>query len=253
MSPMNHRLLRPLASGGFDPRRIAGLTVWYDTLTPSSYTEASGQISEWRSKVDGTAVSQGTANNRPTLFESSSDVQGATRSEINGRQAFYFDGTNDRLASTAVYTGAQWTAFGVGKPQSVSGARGVLSRDPGLPAGAPPRGPQYLRHDGGTSQTLGFATGGAYVATAASVTNNTPVILSALQTATQIRAFVNNTGGTAVNGVQQASSTELNVGSATPTGNFWLGAIGEVLLWERALSATEQQAVYDYLKARWGL
>jgi hypothetical protein len=246
--PMNPRLLRPLATG-FNPRSIAGLTVWYDTLTPSSYTEASGQISEWRSKVDGTAVLQSTANNRPTLFESSSDVQGATRAEINGRQAFYFDGTNDNLESTAFYSGQQWTAFGVGKPQSVSGTHGIFSRD----QGSGDRGPQYLRHNNGVAESIGQSTSAAYVASAGTVTNNTPVILSALQTATQLRMFRNNTGGTAVNGVQRATTNSfLRVGRATSSG-FWLGAIGEVLLWERALSATEQLAVYNYLKARWGL
>jgi hypothetical protein len=246
--PMNPRLLRPLATG-FNPRSIAGLTVWYDTLTPSSYTEASGQISEWRSKVDGTAVSQGTANNRPTLFESSSNVQGATRSEINGRQAFYFDGSNDMLESTALYSGAQWTAFGVGKPQSVSGTRGMLSRDPSTGN----RGPQFLRHNSAVAESIGHSTSAAYVASAGTVTNNTPVILSALQTATQLRMFVNNVGGTAVNGVQRSdANTAVRVGAATSSG-FWLGAIGEVLLWERVLSATEQLAVYNYLKARWGL
>jgi len=247
---MNPRLLRPLATG-FDPSRIAGLTLWYDTLTPSSYTEASGRISEWRSRVNGTPVTQTVSNNnQPTLFESSSDVQGATRSEINGRQAFYFDGANDRLTSTATFSGTQWTAFAVCKPQSVSGTRGLFSRD--APSGS--RGPQILRHNNGTVQSIGFATGNAFfAASAASLTNNTPVILSALQTATQLRSFVNNTGGTAVSGVQQSVGTVIRIGSIFDVSEYWLGAVGEVLLWERDLSAAEQLTVYNYLKSRWGL
>jgi hypothetical protein len=245
---MNPRLLVPRASGLTNPNTIAGLDAWFDTLTASSYTEASGQISEWRSRVGSISVAQSTANNRPTLFESSGNVQGATRSEINGRQAFYFDGTNDILLSTTSLSGTQWTAFAACRPQSVSGQRGVVTRD-----NFPTRGPQYLRHNDGVTEAIG--NGGGFTATAGTLTNNTAVILHAVQAAATLQMFVNNVGGTAVAGTQNSSSTVLMVGTSFLTSaNFlWLGSIGEILLYQRALTTGEQLAVYQYLRKRWGI
>jgi hypothetical protein len=244
---MNPRLLVPRASGLTNPSTISGLDAWFDTLTASSYTEASGQISEWRSRVGSLTVTQATANNRPTLFESSANVQGATRSEINGRQAFYFDGTNDRLVSTTTLSGTQWTAFAACRPQSVSGERGIISRDQ-----EPPRGPQYLRHSAGVAQAVG--NGGGFTASAGTVTNNTAVILHGVQTATTMQVFVNNVGGTAVAGTQNSSTTTVYVGLAYNNQlGFWLGSIGEILLYQRVLTTGEQLAVYQYLRKRWGI
>jgi hypothetical protein len=246
---MNPRLLRPTASG-FDPRRIAGLEAWWDALTPSSYTEVSGQISEWRSLASALTVSQGTGNNRPTLFESTGDTQGATRSEINGKQSFYFDGTNDNLASTATLATTLWTAFAVCRPQTVSGTRIAFQRDGSNPSIAN-RGPQFLRHFNGVTQSIGFSGAGAYTASAATLTNNVAVVLSAVQTAADLQMFVNNIGGTVVSGTQNASATFFIVGGAVGSG--WLGALGEVLFYTRALNASERLAVHTYLAKRWGI
>jgi hypothetical protein len=252
MAPMNPRLLRPTASG-FDPRRIAGLEAWFDALTPTSYTEVSGQISEWRSLVGSLSVEEATGNNRPTLFESSGNVQGATRSEINGRQSFYFDGANDRLISTATGGSANWTAFAACKPQSVTGTRGLLSRDPAGGAPVAIRGPQFLRHSNGVPQAIAFSTATSFVATAATLTNNTAVILSAVQTASTVQIFVNNVGGTAIAATQNTSVNPLRVGVSGGITEFWLGAIGEILLYQRDLNASERLAVHTYLSKRWGV
>ena len=78
---MSPRLLRPVASG-FDPRRISGLVQWYDAADQSTMTLNGTTVSEWRSKVNNVAVSQGTAANQPTL----------TQNYYNGRSALTFDG-----------------------------------------------------------------------------------------------------------------------------------------------------------------
>jgi hypothetical protein len=78
---MSPRLLRPVASG-FDPRRLAGLVQWYDAADQSTMTLNGSTVSEWRSKVGGVAVSQGTAANQPTL----------TQNYYNGKSALTFDG-----------------------------------------------------------------------------------------------------------------------------------------------------------------
>lgn len=76
--PMNPRLLVPRASGGFDPRRIANLTGWWDASDSSTITLNGTTISQWRDK-SGSArhLEQGDAANQPTF----------TASGIGGRPA----------------------------------------------------------------------------------------------------------------------------------------------------------------------
>jgi hypothetical protein len=250
---MNPRLLRPLATG-FDPRSIANLTFWMDSLSASTYTQSSGQITEWRSRVGSLKFGQATANNRPTLFESSSDVQGSTAAVINGRQALYFDGTNDQLSSNATVTGPQWTTFAVARSDSVTADRGVFTRDINGLAVAD-RGPQALGHTPlGAVRTLGISTTAGFTATAGTMSNGVAAVLHSVQTASDLRAFLNNVGGTAVSGVQNSSATIATIGSHRLfTSTFWQGTIGEILYYERALSADEQTKVYQYLRLRWGI
>jgi hypothetical protein len=252
--PMNPRLLRPLATG-FNPRSIAGLVVWLDTLDPTTYTESSGQITEWRSKVGTIKFEQTTGNNRPTLFESSSDVQGVTQAAINNRQAFYFDGTNDQLFGSATIGDRQWTVFAACRTDNTAATQGVFSRDPSNVVGpASNRGPQFLRHSSaGVVQSLAFTDSTSGVATAGTLTNGVAAVIHAVQTATTIQAFLNNVGGTAVSATQNASVTTPRVGGVLPAAEFWRGTAGEILLYSSALSATQQTAIYNYLRRRWGI
>jgi hypothetical protein len=251
---MNPRLLRPLASG-FSPRQVAGLTIWLDALDSSTYTESSGQITEWRSKSGSIKFEQATANNRPTLFESSSDVQGATQAVINNRQAFYFDGTNDQLVDSATIGDRQWTAFAACRTDNTAATQGVFSRDPSSSAGpASNRGPQFLRHSSaGVMQSLAFTDSTAPIATAGTLTSGVAAVINAVQTDSTLQAFLNGVGGTAVSATQNSSATTPRVGGVLPTAEFWKGTVGEILLYNRALTTAERQKVEGYLAWKWGL
>jgi hypothetical protein len=87
---MNNRLLTPRPTG-FDLRRLSGLVQWYDAADRSTMTLNGTTVQEWRSKVGGVAVSQGTAGAQPTL----------TQSYYNGRSALTFDG-GDFLANLSL-------------------------------------------------------------------------------------------------------------------------------------------------------
>ena len=108
---MNPRLLRPRASG-FNPKNIAGLSLWLDASDSSTITlNGATAVSEWRDKSgNGYAVSQATANNQPALTGT-----------IKGRACIEFDGVNDHLFSdgtglAAIYSGDKSvTAFCVGE------------------------------------------------------------------------------------------------------------------------------------------
>ena len=108
---MNQKLLRPGASG-FNPKSIAGLSLWLDASDSSTITlNGATAVSEWRDKSgNGYAVSQATANNQPALTGT-----------IRGRACIDFDGANDHLFSDSTGLGAIFsgdksvTAFCVGE------------------------------------------------------------------------------------------------------------------------------------------
>lgn len=249
---MNPRLLRPLATG-FDPRRISNLSVWLDATQIAAADAPSDQVENWRSLVGSLVFNQtGTPNNRPTLFESSSDVQTATRALINGKQAVFFDGTNDLLQQTgsATLSETEWSAFAVARRDSTTGFRVLFQRDPG---GGGVRGPQYLRFDGsGNVEAVGFTSAGvAFTASSsAAVSTGQVVVMHAVQTASTLQAFLNNVGGSSVSGVQGSIAT---VATVSRVGALFQGYAAEILLYTRALSAAEQTAVYNYLRSRWGV
>jgi len=251
MCAMSPKLLRPRASG-FDPRTIEGLVVWLDALDPTTYTESSGQISEWRSKVGSIKFEQqDVPNNRPTLFESSSNVQGTTQAVINDRQAFYFDGNNDTLTGSTTIGDSQWTNFVVCRTDDTASTRGIFTRDPdGSPFSI--RGPQFLRHSSaGVVESIGFQDTTLGTANAGTLTNGVAAVIHAVQAASTIQNFLNNVGGTAVGVTQNSSSTTPRIGVSSPGSNFWKGTVGEILLYNRSLNTAEQKRIYDYLRTRW--
>jgi len=65
MCAMSPRLLRPVSSG-FDPRRIANCTAWFDADKASSLTFNGSTVSSWQNLVPGgTNYAQSTAANQP--------------------------------------------------------------------------------------------------------------------------------------------------------------------------------------------
>lgn len=88
---MNHRLLRPRASGGgFDPRSIANLAAWYNASDTASLTMETG-VRQWSDiSGNGRHLDQTTLNNQPAVANSA----------INSRPAIDFDGSNDSLSAT---------------------------------------------------------------------------------------------------------------------------------------------------------
>lgn len=254
MCAMNPRLLRPTPTG-FNPKTIANLSLWMDASKSSTYTQSSGQITEWRSLAGSNTFVQPTANNRPTLFESSSDVQGATPAAINGRQAFYFDGTNDALLSSANIAGSVYTAFGVARSDDITAGRGFFTRSVSGVPNVADQGPQIFRQEGNAVVlTLGFSTTAQYFASAGTLSSGVAAILHVVQSPSTLQVFLNNVGGTAVAGVQNSSSNAATIGQrALFEATFWRGTVGEILLYDRALSVAEQAKVYEHLRSKWGI
>jgi hypothetical protein len=264
--PMSPRLLRPRQQSGFDPRRIANLALWLDPTDSTSYTQASGQIEEWRDKSGALRhYDQTTANNRPTLFTSSGDVQTATAAQINGRQAIFFDGVNDLLLGGEA-------------------ARNIARNVPGLTIFCvlsftnAPNGRQDIfaiqRAIGSVRFVLNTATSARWsvlvrreTETLLSLTSNNDAITAGVPYVVSVRAdFVNLQVSLRANSASQITGTLFGSGGNSEdidhnraaigqqaASLFFSGLLGTVLGYNRALSDLEVQAAERGLAAAWGI
>jgi hypothetical protein len=234
--PMNPRLLRPRAAGGFDPRTISGLIVWLDANDSSSYTIATG-VSQWRDKSGaGRNFSQATGNNQPI-------VSTVTQ---NGKAVLEFNGTSHQLQNgTNFLQIASCTLFGVYRRLGgIFG--GVISS-----AGAADRSPGLLI-DSGNGMLRGyqnFSTAGSGVVNSFNVT-------SGVVDAGATTLFINGSqvDSDAVVSTLDTSQTTTAIGTyRQAAANFFNGYIGEILAYNQVLAVTERKAIETYLGAKWGL
>jgi hypothetical protein len=258
---MSGKLLRPRATG-FDPRTISNLTGWYDAAGSTSYTESSGQVSQWNDKSgQGNHLTQTTANNRPTLFESLSDTQNATRAAINGRQTLFFDGVNDVLeTSNTVTSGQSRTIFAVARRSANTGYGTLCCFGPIVNSVSN----RWLCRYGNNDDKV---VGGDSIST-----NQTISVLPAWDSAhiacwsqnstTRNLTYLVNSTSYAVTGnppVAMTSFAGLLVGciqTAAPTNSriqFMNGSVGELVIYNRELSSTERTTVFRGLANRWGI
>lgn len=256
MCPMSPRLLRPRARGGFDPRTVSGLKLWLDASDSSSYTLATG-VSEWRDKSgNGHAYTQAVGANQPLV------VAGP-----GGRNCLDFDGGNDRLIGGASTLGllrnvTGCTVYVARKADTNNATRGVINWAQSTSA---------TRRLGMGFTSTAYRSDNFFVDTnQGQVLPNytaTPATVWEVQSV-RIICGTNPGGYQRLNGSDVASanwistapsassdtdSFDAHVGFAVIAGSpaYWDGLIGEVLMWQRVLTATELSAIDAYLSARW--
>jgi len=256
MAPMNARLLRPIASTGFDPRTIPGLALWLDgrfsvlnSLNPDTEATAGQTVRRWRDKSGaGITTDQGTGANQPLA------VSGGGVS---------FDGSNDRLSISVAtlvrdvsYVGVfcalrTGTVGDTARPliffrnNTVAARSGFsISNSTFQVSGRRLENDSFqsLGDTGAVSSDQDYIYGGIihYGAATARVRRNGVETLSgSFQTA-------GNTSDT--------NSSESTVGAHVGVGSFWSGRIYELLLYNGdALTPGQALAVERYLGRKWGI
>jgi hypothetical protein len=228
---MSPRLLRPRSAGGFDPRRLTGLVAWWDGTDSSTINlDNNGGVELWRDKSGlSRTAAQTTANNRPTL------------GTLAGKQAVAFDATDDFLTLNTSPNSGEETLFIVfnglpgrqifGSTRLYFNASGNLIENPyaGFTAGT---NRLQLSTTAGASRYIYGSRIGPTGATAASTTTAASMANSATATSTA-------TGRIQFFSIMSLSSSALG------------GAIGEVLIYNRAMSDAEFYAVEAYLLRKW--
>ena len=235
--PMNARLLRPRATG-FNPKSIAGLSLWLDASDASTLRQnsdgsvaatANGDpVGYWGDKSGNNHhLTQATAGLRGVVFTSS----GRTRVDIpNTLNAGFASATSPTTSSTATviqaarFQGAfgNWLTLLRGDGSAFfDAASSGAAISPNLTAGSP-----------------------SYFVQGLPTTATRAALYSALNEANAVLSVTNLDLSTWSSGWRY-----YNFGSSFQ----FTGEVGEVLVYNRALTASERQRIEAYLARKWSI
>jgi hypothetical protein len=231
---MNPRLLRPLATG-FDPRSLGGLAWWLDAGDQSTVSVSGTAVSQWNDKSgNGRNAVQSTGNNQPSYANSQ-----------NGRKVITFDGSNDRLATSAAFslgTGG-YTVFAVAYHAGgfhVLLEGGTLNPYISALAAQPSTG---FRHWDGSSE--------ADTPTGVYTLNQWFLIEYVISSASRL-ILVNGTQQVSGSGTSRTASLQ-TIGGTTGGAFFWNGRVAEILVYNTARNASDRSRARNYLGKKWGV
>jgi hypothetical protein len=244
--PMSPRLLRPVAAGGFNPKRLADLTAWYDASVVSSLTLSSGAVSQWNDLSGGNYhLTQTVANDRPT-FQATSNV--------NSRPGVQFNGTNAFLRNASV-------------PGAGSGTYSLFVV---INSGSAVSNQNFFEQgvDNGdrvnVTGELGLRTGNGNRLFTGSSFSTTPrsAALSLIQAGTahaDVNVFENGSPATQTS----VTSATFTLGNSLILGGRFnpffsnvtqaaASTISEYIYYRRALPTAERERIESYLRVKWG-
>lgn len=241
---------RAILGGAFSPAQIAGLSGWwkadeglYSDTARTTPSTAGGAIAAWSDlSGKGFHATQATAAKRPTL----------QTAIVNGKPVVRFDGVDDWLeTASAQLVGADgtWTAFSVAKPQNTTGIKLIASHD----NGGSVRVAQFLRYNAAALETVTFDTAGGNAAVTGGAVSGFD-LLEAKRTATTLEAFLNGTSVVQASpaGAPKSAAVALHIGAYRGASEFMNGDIAELLIYNRALTTTEQSDIRSYIAGRFG-
>ena len=236
-----------IAQNAFLPTQVPGIQLWLDAADPSTITGTS-PVTAWRDKSGN--GNNGTASGSPVVLANS----------INGSYpSIYFDGASS-IAGATVNSGTTLTAFCILQTTDANlNTNGRL-----LSLSAPGRNDYdnvqscipYDQFNGAIINTNRGNTGSV------GVLYNVPVGTSALLAT----IFDGNTSNifyangslqftsTAASWNQSFSITTYCIGNAiNPNSAWYKGRIGEIILFNTAVTTFQRQQVEGYLAQKWGL
>lgn len=229
---MNNRTLRPRASG-FNPKTLPGFVYWLDASQSSTITVETG-VAQWRD-AGGSAIkaAQVTANAQPAY----------QTAQQNGKNAVYFDGTNDTMGLgdlSASFPSAATAIFAF-KPNSQD-IYSIYTTNNNSAFWAYPTGRTYI----GTFKNTRLNN----VASPLMPTNSAAVV-AIVSDASAYRVYINNTLAHDV-AADFIAGTNHRLG-LNDLGTVYKGWIYEAIFSSSALSTTQLTSTYKYLQAKWGL
>ena len=225
-------------SVGGVPIILSGLQLWLDANASSTITESSGKVSQWGDKSGkGNNALQGTGADQPTF----------TTNHINGKSVLTFNGIVEEmdLTSDLALTG-EFTIFLVANNEDTASTRVIFGHDTDNnkiatlnPTKAFVRIMAATAGDSSQDYLAENATGIQIIQR-----NSSDKIDMAFNGAAFTRLF----SDVAQSGT--SSWNRIGVGEGTSS---WKGDIAEIIIYNRALAASEITVVNRYLAPKWGI
>lgn len=265
------------------PKAFSGLAAWFDADDASTFTlGASNEVAEWRDKSgNGYAVSQSTVNNRPvrtgTLngracvdFDGTNDClfvdDSALATLYSGDKSVMLFVVGEMQDSAEMLVNSQGTWVGWGSSTSGTPFHYIRSN---ASSGA---GNLAIRNDA-SSQTgsIGTASGPAGDGTGTGnakdffivSTESSSQSAAVYRTHTVMSAVGDGIGNRPISGAETTASSVRPAGNATVNrfsigalgrntfSDFFPGRIAEVLVYSRALTASERASVVAFLSRKY--
>lgn len=237
MSPMSPRLLRPRASGGFDPRSISNLAAWYDVadtnnvvintgVTPNTISQLTDKSGNGRN-----ATQTGAFTTQPQI----------SRAAFSGKDVAAF--TSARSMNMSVPLTATTTVFLVATKSSVINTF-IFGGTVG--GNSPAITSEYSDVD-----FAYYTPGDVLITILANGLAGLNVIAFTHQDATNLTLYAN---GAFVSTRTPSAGYPYNGNSLNKlNGSGYTGSIAEFLVYQKIFSASERSAVTAYLGAKWGV
>lgn len=225
---------------------------YLDTASIRTFlTTNSGFVAIWYSQNDTLTAfnaTQATAASQPRIFNAGTfEILKSGSSLI----AMYFDGGDFLATNNAVFFNGLYTAFSVHRNNSVTGARLLFAQDAGSGTN---RGPQFLRTNGTTPQTVSFISNSATAESGAAISNDVAYIFAAQKTSSGMELFVNGSsnGATTQSGNAQNPNTGVYIGQIGDNSGRYDGRMSELLLWGKD-NSSNRTGILTNINAYYGI
>jgi hypothetical protein len=247
----------------FSPANLSGLTGWWDAsdsstlfddTTGGSAVAADGEVARIEDKSGASRH----------FTQSSSSFRPIRKTSVkNGLDVLRFDGSNDRMSSTAIFSdivsATASTVFVVANATSLGVNSTVLNANAVV-----------LTEESGSHGFFATRTNGsvfAFATSTAPASVNSLIIygadfwsvFSSRHSASNLRARSNGTDSTLPNANGETISTLGSVSSALrlasnyDASRFFTGDVGEIVAYNVALSVSDRNEVETYLRDKWSI
>lgn len=235
-----------------NPAQISGLVYRLSALVPSSITmDGSNAVSQWNDLSPSPA-------NATQAFASAQPIY--TTNSINGRPAIVFDGSNDALsAGTAsklnLLPGTDSFTVVVFHKNATNEAGTFISK---AAATAAQRQYQFVI----VTNTLSTVIGGTTKAFSSTVTGGNGKMIITTVSTSAVNNYVDNVADAGNPGTIGSATLSLStlIGARRPTDGVdsgsasnYKGALGEILVYNKVLSAAEMTQLKNYSTTAWGM
>ena len=234
---------------------MPNLKLWLDSFNGRFSFGSGKKVSIWGDlSGNGNNFPQSTSVDQPTLLANS----------INGLYSINFNGVNEWMASSSFgidWTADDFTVFAVAQMDSDGAVgyakyKGIIGTRFGLGSGS-----WWTVGQHGFLNTIGIEiTGGSFADSNFSAPGAGPFVTMLRKTGSGtgslMELFINNVSLTSINVTASgigSTTNDIGIGRWLGADQGWKGELGEFLVFNKSLSATEVNIVYYYLIKKWGI